>query len=71
MVNLLLIQTDRVIINPQGEIVDQVLHSPFAFLFSLASILKSPGEDGRGSELVRLGALAIKLITQLGGLFDL
>lgn len=55
-VNLLQIIADRIIISPQGEIIDHKLHSPFAYLISLASQLNSLGEEGSGSKLVRLGA---------------
>ena len=53
---LLLIITKRIIINPQGVIVDQELHSPFSYLFTLAALIKGYREEECGSELVRLGS---------------
>jgi len=38
--NLLLIITKQIINNSQGVIVDQELHSPFSYLFTLAALIK-------------------------------
>jgi hypothetical protein len=46
----------RIIINPQGEIVDCDLHSPFAYLSALTSHCAPLSEEKCGSEQVRLGA---------------
>jgi len=54
--NLLQIITKRIIINPQGVIVDQELHSPFSYLFTFAALVKGYREEGCGSEQVRLGS---------------
>ena len=60
-VRLLKILAKRIIINKDGEIVDQVLHSPFTYLRSLVINTDSPsGSISCGSEQVRLGALLYK-----------
>jgi len=57
-VRLLKILAKRIIINPQGEIIDQKLHAPFVYLHSLAAgIESSSGSGSCCSEQVRLGAL--------------
>jgi hypothetical protein len=61
---LLLIITKRIIINPQGVIVDQELHSPFSYLFTLAALIKGYREEECGSELVRLGSQSIRSMPQ-------
>ena len=51
---LLKILAKRIIVNPDGLITDQELHSPFTYLRNLAG---SIGGSHRDSEQVRLGAL--------------
>jgi hypothetical protein len=51
---LLQMFTRRIIINPQGEIIDCELLSPFEYLSTLASHIGDQDEDG-GSAQVRLG----------------
>ena len=55
--NLLQIVVKRIIINPQGEIIDCEFHSPFSYLISLTSRSNGKSEEGGGSELIRLGSL--------------
>jgi hypothetical protein len=53
--NLVKILAKRsIIVNPDGLIIDQELHSPFTYLRNLAG---SNGGSHRDSEQVRLGAL--------------
>jgi hypothetical protein len=54
LANLLKILAKRIIVNPDGLIVDQELYSPFTYLRNLAD---SSGGSYRDSEQVRLGAL--------------
>ena len=51
---LLQMFTRRIILNPQGEIIDYELLSPFKYLSTLASHIGDQDEDG-GSGQVRLG----------------
>ncbi len=44
-------------IDAQGRIIGQELHSPFTYLRSLAESMEDPSGSGRGSEQVRSGAL--------------
>ena len=54
---LLKIVAKRIIINPDGQIIDHELHSPFTYLWSIAQGLEDPGSSHRNLEQVRLGAL--------------
>ena len=54
---LLKILAKRIIINPDGQIIDHELHSPFTYLWSIAQGLEDPSSSHRDSEQVRLGAL--------------
>ena len=49
------IEAKRIIIDPDGTIIDQKLQSPFAYLRSLADSFLS-SQDECGSEQFRLGA---------------
>jgi len=51
--NFLQIMAKRIIINPDGEIISHELHSPFAYLSTLASSRNGKSEEGSGSEQVR------------------
>jgi DNA invertase Pin-like site-specific DNA recombinase len=53
---LLRILAKRIIISADGEIIDQQLQSPFAYLRSLAEDFLTTLDDGCGSEQFRLGA---------------
>jgi hypothetical protein len=43
----------RIIVNPQGTIIDQELNTPFAYLRTLADDLQSSGKEGGGSDQVQ------------------
>jgi hypothetical protein len=51
------ILTKKIIVDLQGEIVDQELNSPFAYLRTLADEIQFPGSNAHGSDQIRLGAL--------------
>ena len=53
---LLQIVAKRIIISREGEIISCELHSPFAYLSTLATSLNRGSEEGCGSEHVPLGA---------------
>ena len=53
---LLKILAKRIIINPDGQIIDHELHSPFTYLWSIAQGLENPNSSHCNSEQVRLGA---------------
>jgi hypothetical protein len=53
---LLQILAKKIIVNLQGEIVDQELNSPFAYLHTLADEIQSPNSNARGSDQIPLGA---------------
>ena len=46
-----------VIVDLHGEIVDQELNSPFAYLRTLADEIIFPNSNAYGSDQIRLGAL--------------
>lgn len=52
---LLQIVAKRIIISCEGEIISCELHSPFAYLSTLATSLNRGSEEGCGSEHVPLG----------------
>ena len=54
--NLLKILAKRIITNPDGQIIDQELYSPFTYLRSIAESIENPSNSSRDSEQVRLGA---------------
>ena len=54
---LLKIIAKRIIINSDGQIVDQELHSPFTYLLRIADGLENQGIPYRCSEQIRSGAL--------------
>ena len=58
--NLLQMFVKRIIINPQGEIIDHELLSPFEYISALASHSNGRIGEGSGSEQVRVGASAQK-----------
>jgi hypothetical protein len=58
---LLQILAKRIIISVSGQIIDQELQSPFAYLMDLASSFPTTLDDGCGSEQVRLGAPELPL----------
>jgi hypothetical protein len=47
----------RIIINPDGQIIDHEHHLPFTYLRSIAQGLEDPSNSHCDSEQVRLGAL--------------
>jgi len=53
--NLLKILAKRIIINPDGQIIDQELHSPFTYLRNLAKSMENSSNSYHDSEQVRLG----------------
>ena len=60
-VRLLKILVKRIIINKDGEIINQEFNSPFTYLRSLVeNVKKTSGSIPCGSEQVRLGALLYK-----------
>jgi hypothetical protein len=54
---LLQILAKRIIVAPDGEIVDYELNSPFVYLRSIVDEISTPGTGEDGSEQVREGAL--------------
>ena len=67
--NLLKILAKRIIINPDGQIIDQELHSPFTYLRSIAESIENTSTFCRDSEQVRLGALTGVAIRGKGCIF--
>lgn len=45
-----------IIINPDGRIIEQELHSPFTYLRNIAESIENSSNSCRDSEQVRLGA---------------
>ena len=45
----------RIIVDPQGAIIEDELNSPFVYLCALAENLSAPGSGDDSSEHVRLG----------------
>jgi site-specific DNA recombinase len=58
--NLLQMFVKRIIINQDGDIIDSELHSPFAYLSSLAGSLNGKSKEGCGSEQVRYGSQYVR-----------
>jgi hypothetical protein len=54
--NLLQILAKRIIVNPDGEIIDHTLNSPFMYIFSIAAGFRELDSNWRGSEQVHVGA---------------
>jgi hypothetical protein len=57
---LLQVLAKKIIVTPEGEIIDQELPSPFVYLRSIADDLQDSNPLDRGSEQVRLGAQVLK-----------
>ena len=57
---LLQIIAKRIIVNPDGEIIDHKLNSPFMYIWSIAEVFRDQDSSRRGSEQVPVGAQVIK-----------
>jgi len=50
----------RIIVNPDGEIIDHKLNSPFMYLWSIAEVFRDLDSSRRGSEQVHVGAQVLE-----------